>query len=435
MTPTPFSARSWRKVAQGVVPIALITLFGLLACDDDPVAPPATGVHAPTSLTILVNGNQVSFAWTPPATVEATSKYKLVRRLNAAPTGPTDANATVVYDGTALTFSQDLSSYLPDEVGSPHRYYFAVFGCNATGDCETGGARADIAIFVDAPTNFTINVAANRVTFAWSPPGFIQETTKYKLVRRLNAAPTGPSDANATVVYDGTALTASQDLSSYLPDVAGSPHRYYFAVFGCDAAGSCETTGAREDLAPSLVQCLQAGGYTIFWRHGTANVCVDNLNLGTAAETGVPNWWKVCATVCVPDTTPRQIADAGRNESIVIGQQVDRLAIPFGRVLSSEFCRCLTTAQLADLGPAIEESQVLTYFVYDEANRCANTYTLLGQVPSPGTNTALFSHMGFPNVCDVIGGLNSGECAIFKPDGAGGVTYITRLAWNAWEAL
>ena len=170
MTPTPFSAHSWRRVAQGLVPIALITLFGLLACDDDPVAPQPTGVHAPTSLTIVVNGNQVSFAWSPPATVEATSKYKLVRRLNAAPTGPSDANATVVYEGAAFNFSQDLSSYLPDEMGSPHRYYFAVFGCNETGECETGGARADIAIFVDAPTNFTINVDANRVTFAWSPP-------------------------------------------------------------------------------------------------------------------------------------------------------------------------------------------------------------------------------------------------------------------------
>lgn len=280
-----------------------------------------------------------------------------------------------------------------------------------------------------------IAVNANRVTLTWPAAGTTGSVASYKLLRRDNLTPSGPDDANAVVVYNGSALMVFEDMTQFSPNLAGTPHRYYYTVFACDAGGQCGTTVASGNFAPTLVQCLQGGGYTIFWRHGTANVCVDNLLLGTAATTSVPNWWKVCATVCIPDTTPRQIADAGRNEATVIGQQMDRLAVPFGRVLSSEFCRCLTTAQLADLGPTIEQSQVLTYFVYDEANRCANTYTLLGQVPSPGTNTALFSHMGFPNACDVIGGLNSAECAIFKPDGTGGVTYITRLTWDAWAAL
>jgi len=283
-----------------------------------------------------------------------------------------------------------------------------------------------------APTPaIQISVMSNRVTLSW--PAATGTVATYKLLRRENVPPANATDANAVLVYSGSALMVTEDLTQFLPNLTGAPHRYYYAVFGCDAGGQCPSAVATGNFAPSLVQCLQGGGYTIFWRHANATVCVDNLNLGTAAMTTLPNWWRVCATVCVPDTTPRQISDVGRNEATVIGQQMDRLAVPFGRVISSEFCRCLTTAQLANLGPTIEEAQELTYFVYDEANRCTNTFALLGQLPSPGANTALFSHVGFPGC--VLGDLGQAQCAIYKPDGTGAVTFIIRVAWNAWASL
>ncbi len=302
---------------------------------------------------------------------------------------------------------------------------FAVFALLACGDDSNP---------VAPPPAIQITVMSNRVTLTWPAPAVTGTVATYKVLRRENVPPSSANDANATVVYNGSALTVTENLLQFLPHVTGAPHRYYYTVFGCDAGGNCHTTVAAGNLAPTLVQCLQAGGYTIFWRHGTANICQDNLLLGTAATTMVPNWWRVCASVCVPDTTPRQISDAGRNEATVIGQQMDRLAVPFGRVISSEFCRCLTTAQLADLGPTIEESQELTYFVYDQANRCANTFALLGQVPSAGNNTALFSHVGFTGDCS-LSSLSQGECAIYKPDGTGLVTFITRVTWDAWASM
>lgn len=299
----------------------------------------------------------------------------------------------------------------------------AMFALLACGDDPVAPAR-----------ELQIAVSTNNVVLVW-PAAPAGGTVSYKVLRRENLPPTSAGDANAVVVYDGTALTVTEDLAQLLPDLPGAPHRYFYTVFGCDSGGMCNTVVAAGNLAPTLVQCLKGGGYTIFWRHATATVCVDNLSLGTAATTTLPNWWRVCATVCVPDTTPRQLSDVGRMEATVIGQQMDRLAVPFGRVISSEFCRCFTTAELADLGPAIELSQELTYYVYDQANRCSLTYALLGQSPLPGKNTALFSHVGFSGGCPSIGDLVQGECAIFKPDGTGAATYVTRVTWNAWSSL
>ena len=96
---------------------------------------------------------------------------------------------------------------------------------------------------------------------------------------------------------------------------------------------------------------------------------------------------------------------------------------PFGRVISSEYCRCFESAELMDLGPEIEIDRLVTYFVYEDVilSRCAVASGLLSKVPAAGTNTAIVAH----NYPDCIGsggpdlGLENGQAAIFRPDGAG----------------
>ncbi|MCK6589039.1 MAG: hypothetical protein L6Q76_15820, partial [Polyangiaceae bacterium] len=83
--------------------------------------------------------------------------------------------------------------------------------------------------------------------------------------------------------------------------------------------------------------------------------------------------------------------------------------------------------------PAIEQEQDLTYFVYDEASRCADTMVMLSEAPAAGTNTAHISHAG--NACPYLDQLAWGEAAIFKPDGAGGATYIARVLASEWLTL
>lgn len=286
-----------------------------------------------------------------------------------------------------------------------------------------------------APQNLTIWVVQAEVRLSWLAPEAGSGNPQVRVLRRLNAPPTGPDDAAATVLYAGAATQFVDPITGLLPDVAAAPRVYHYAVFGCDAGGTnCEATGSHAALAPSLVQCLRGGGYTIVWRHADADVCADNLSLGTAANPIVPDWWRSCDANC-PTATARQVNATGVQRATFIGQQIRALGIGIGRVISSEFCRCIQTAELMAFGPAIETDPGITYFVYDEPNRCAHSYERIHEVPGPGTNTAIIGHGGFPAACPTLGALQWSECAIFKPDGSGGAVFVAQLPWNAWGTL
>jgi hypothetical protein len=251
----------------------------------------------------------------------------------------------------------------------------------------------------------------------------------------LNEPPTDAADPLATLVFVGSADEASDAMSALLPDVAGSPHIYHYAAFGCaPGGGSCETTGSRTVVAPTLTQALRGGGYVIHWRHASADVCNDFTFYGPASNTEHPDWWRSCERDCTI-AVARQLSEAGMHEATVIGEELRARQIPFGRVITSEYCRNFQTADLMALGPVPELNHELSFFVY-ENDRCRDSYALINQVPAPGANTALIGHTGFgSNVCPVLELLAWGEGAVFKPDGNGNAQFITRLLWNQWSTL
>lgn len=256
------------------------------------------------------------------------------------------------------------------------------------------------------------------------------------VMRKLTLPPEGPNDTTAAIVYQGSGSEATDSLIALEPNTATNPHTYHYAVFPCDAGRPCVGNPSRATLAPTLLQCLRGGGYTIWWRHSSADVCADRLDLGTAATTSVPNWWKSCASDCPPSgtATARQLSAVGVAEATALGQTLDALQVPIGRVISSEYCRCFRTAELMDFGP-VEQDSSISFFVYDEANRCAHSYERIQQIPAAGTNTALIGHAGFSGLCETIGSLEWSEAAIFKPSPAGGATLVARLMWEDWAQL
>jgi phosphohistidine phosphatase SixA len=135
--------------------------------------------------------------------------------------------------------------------------------------------------------------------------------------------------------------------------------------------------------------------------------------------------------------TARQLNAAGVTEAIAIGEALKTRSIPIGRLLSSEFCRCLKTAELMQIVPTamIEQRPEITFSVYDEANRCADSMALLAEEPADGVNTGLVSHAGFTGSCPTLGEIAWGEAAIYKPNGAGGSTFIQRVLWSEWATL
>lgn len=315
--------------------------------------------------------------------------------------------------------------------------------CDTTGDAGAIGtlitdflsfcaSRIDGTSSSPAPTGLAAVVDGASIDLTWSSPDPGSGLTVSRVLRSLNAAPTGPQDVGAQLVFEGEAEAATDALTALLPNTSGTARVYHYAVYGCDIDSNCETTGSSATLTPTVRQALVAGGYVLHWRHASADVCSDNQSLGKADVTMVPDWWKSCDNNC-GTATARQLNATGVTEATAIGNAFDTLGITIGRVLTSEYCRNFTTAALMDFGPVVEQSQELTYWVYDEAARCSDTFVMLGEAPAPGTNTALIGHAG--NTCPPLSSLAWSEAAIYKPDGMGGATFIDRVLQSGWLAL
>ncbi|MDC3955760.1 histidine phosphatase family protein [Polyangium jinanense] len=297
-------------------------------------------------------------------------------------------------------------------------------GSGCTGEGGAGGRGGTV---ID-PSELKASVALGDVELSWVKSG----KPASRIVRAENAMPKGPDDPMATVVYEGAASTASEPLRNLVATTPDMPRTYHYAVYGCDAPGSCGGRPATAELAVTIGQALIGGGYNLVWRHAEAEVCEDAFQLGTAAETSSPGWWKSCDSNCAT-ATARQLNATGISQAEQMGLAIKNRGFPFGRVLASEFCRCMKTAELMNLGPAVEPNQDITGFAYDEGNRCANTMSLVATEPPPGTNVAIVGHAG--HQCGVLDALQWGEAAIYKPDGSGGSIYITRVDSTSWASL
>jgi phosphohistidine phosphatase SixA len=321
----------------------------------------------------------------------------------------------------------------------------ARLACGTTGDAPAVQAILDAFVtqttarLIDGsgavepkPTNLAASIDGADVDLTWTAPQAASGNTHVRVLRRLDAAPVDAADADATVVFFGTATTASHALTDILPTTETTPRTYHYAAFGCTAGGACEAVGSRTTLAPTVRQALLGGGYTIYFRHASATVCVDQTALGTAATTMSPDWWKSCDANCATTATARQLDATGAAQATTIGQAFDSVGIPVGRVIASEFCRTRTTADLMDFGPPVETDQGITFFVYEEASRCMSANALLAEIPTTG-NTAIVGHGGF--VCDVLGQIGMGEAAIFKPVSGSPTVFIARVLPDDWATL
>ena len=213
---------------------------------------------------------------------------------------------------------------------------------------------------------------------------------------------------------------------------AGTPGCVRLATWAFFLVALLVTSGVRAQgtpdpahalAGPALVQALKQGGFVIYFRH---------------ADTGpaVPEPPGFDLARC---ETQRNLNDDGREQARDIGAQFGRLGIPVGRVLSSEFCRCWQTAELA-FG-RYEKTRDLTGVPraaqWDElrAQRSAALRRLLSSPPELKQNAVLVSH-GF-NLWDLerfhLG--TQGEAAVYRPDGRGAYTLVARVLPEDWAEL
>ncbi|NJN58198.1 MAG: histidine phosphatase family protein [Leptolyngbyaceae cyanobacterium SL_5_9] len=161
---------------------------------------------------------------------------------------------------------------------------------------------------------------------------------------------------------------------------------------------------AQEAEADIWTQMQQGTGYVVLLRHAQ-----------TVAGTGDPPGFQLndCAT-------QRNLSEAGREQAARIGQVFRDRNIPIHQILSSQYCRCLDTAKLLNLGE-VEPSPMLNSTFTNRANEAEQTaqvrQRILDHQNTPGV-IVMVSH--FVNIGD-ISGINppSGGAVIMRTNQQG----------------
>ncbi len=121
---------------------------------------------------------------------------------------------------------------------------------------------------------------------------------------------------------------------------------------------------------------LRAGGHVAFVRHALAPGTGDPADFDVAD--------------C---TTQRNLSEAGRAQARLIGTRFRRAGVERARLYSSQWCRCLETARLFDIGP-VEELPALNSFFQRPAERAGRLEALREflTVLDPGLPPVLVTH-------------------------------------------
>ena len=102
--------------------------------------------------------------------------------------------------------------------------------------------------------------------------------------------------------------------------------------------------------------------YVISLRHADADNGKDYVI--TPADQGPANWWKSC-----DNSLARQLNAKGIARATELGIIFEDLKLPISRVVSSEFCRSIKTAELINAGPAIVIDGRINHPAYNKSGK------------------------------------------------------------------
>ncbi len=121
--------------------------------------------------------------------------------------------------------------------------------------------------------------------------------------------------------------------------------------------------------------------YAIIVRHGDADQGSDHAD-------GPDNWWKSC-----DDQVARQLNDTGKVHAARLGVIFKELGFPIERVISSEFCRAKSTAELINAGPEIKVDGRINHPEHNTfGNLFRNMTELVQEQPVDGRMTLIVTH-------------------------------------------
>ncbi len=163
-----------------------------------------------------------------------------------------------------------------------------------------------------------------------------------------------------------------------------------------------------------LIEQMKSGGHILMIRHAYA------------PGTGDPAHFKIrdCAT-------QRNLDKRGRTQARDIGDWLRSKGINAANVYSSQWCRCLETARLLDLG-TVAELPALNSFYELPQDREPNIRALrsfIANLPANGELIILVTH--FVTILEISEeGVSSGEGVVLKLKGQGAYDVLGRLSFG-----
>jgi phosphohistidine phosphatase SixA len=157
-------------------------------------------------------------------------------------------------------------------------------------------------------------------------------------------------------------------------------------------------TAAAESDQAEMIDRMKAGGHILMLRHALAPGTGDpaNFRIGDCS-------------------TQRNLDDRGRKQAKAIGDWLRSNGITSARVYSSQWCRCLETAELLEMG-SVAELPALNSFYELAQDREPNLKALrkfIADQPSTGVLVILVTHLvTISAIADA--GVSSGEGVLLK---------------------
>ena len=181
--------------------------------------------QAPTGLTVEQVDYEMELSWTAPASGDAPTGYRIMRR-----TG-TDGSWDEQKDDTGTTDTEWSDSGLTDGT----TYTYKVMGLNSAGEgAESGTASAiyDIVSVPQAPTGLTATADDDGIDLSWTAPASGDAPTGYRIMRH-------EGDGSWAQQVADTGTTATEWSDSGLTDGT----TYTYKVMGLNSAGQGAESG------------------------------------------------------------------------------------------------------------------------------------------------------------------------------------------------
>jgi phosphohistidine phosphatase SixA len=127
-------------------------------------------------------------------------------------------------------------------------------------------------------------------------------------------------------------------------------------------------------------------------------------------------------------STQRNLSAQGRTQAQQIGAEFRNRNIKIARVLSSQWCRCLETAKLINLGK-VEPLRTLNSFFSDSSQEARQTATIRKLIVdnrnTKGAVILVTHQVNITAITDIVP--QSGEAVILKSDGQGKIQIVGRI--------